>query len=77
MMSFWTVGVAVAVRAMTGAGRRGEEVAEGAVVGGESRGPRRRCQWASSMANERGFLFCEHRGEVWDAHSLGCNEEEL
>ena len=54
----------------------GEEVAESAVVGAKIVTPGGD---AVGLVNgdERGLLFCEHRGEVGDAHALGCDEEEL
>ena len=76
-MSFWTVGVAVAVRARMGAGREGGEVvAEHAVVGAEVVAP-----GADAVGlvdgDEGGLAAGEHLGEAGDAHALGGDEEEL
>ena len=77
MMSFWTVGVAVAVRAMTGAGRRaGRIVAEGAVVGAKVVAPGGDAVGFVD-GDEGGLSPGEHLGEAGDAHALGCDEEEL
>ena len=54
----------------------GEEVAEGAVVGAKVVAPGGDAVGLVD-GDERGFLACEHRGEVGDAHALGCDEEEL
>ena len=77
MMSRWTVGVAVAVRAMTGAGRRaGEEVAEGAVIGAKVMAPGGDA--VGLVDGDEGRLASsEHLGEVGDSHALGRDEEKL
>ncbi len=76
-MSCWTVGVAVAVRAMMGAGRRaGRMLAEGAVVGAEVVAP-----GADAVGfvdgDEGGLAAGEHLGEAGNAQALGCDEEEV
>ncbi len=59
-----------------GGAKGGEEVAEGAVVGAKVVAPGGDAVGLVD-GDERGLLFCEHRGEVGDAHALGCDEEEL
>ena len=76
-MSRWTVGVAVAVRAMIGRGaQRGEVVAEGAVVGAKVVAPLRDAVGFVD-GDERGLALGEHLGEAGDAHALGGDEEEV
>ena len=76
-MSCWTVGVAVAVRAMMGAGRRrGKVLAERAVVGAEIVAPLGDAVGFVD-GDERGLAAGEHLGEAGDAHALGGDEEEL
>ena len=76
-MSCWTVGVAVAVRAMIGRGAEGGEVvAEGAVVGAEVVAPGGDAVGFVD-GDEGGLAAGEHLGEAGDAHALGRDEEEL
>ena len=76
-MSRWTAGVAVAVRAMMGAGRSdGQVVAERAVVGAEVVAPGGDAVGLVD-GDEGGLALGEHLGEAGDAHALGGDEEEL
>ncbi len=70
-------GVAVAVRAMTGAGRSvGQVLAEHAVIGAEIVAPLGDAVGFVD-GDEGGLALGEHLGEAGDAEALGGDEEEL
>ena len=76
-MSRWTMGVAVAVRAMMGAGRRGREViAQGAVVGAKVVPPLRDAMRFVD-GDQRGRTAGEHLREAGNAHAFGSDEEKV
>ena len=76
-MSRRNCGVAVAVRARTGAGRQGWKViAQGAIVGAEVVTPLR--DTVSLVDGDEGeWSLREHLREAGDAEAFGCDKEEL
>ena len=76
-MSFWDGGCGRRGKGDDGRGaERGEEVAEGAVVGTKVVAPGGDAVGFVD-GDEARLLFCEHLGEVGNAHAFGGDEEEL